>query len=524
MGPDAERGVSMKTLRWLLPALVLCTQLAGCPYEEYRIELRDRQGELERTLVYVEHGRSAATQPAPDQPATPVPSKEAERLATLYPERPAPGPGDGVRHAFRGRFKQDMPNDVGNHGTYAHYPSRLGWVSAYAERFRGSDDPAGGMQQAHKNVDRLVELIAQWLGKELAGKPEAAKLQRFVREDLRRDLQNLRLYAWLFGNRERLIVGSAADEKAGAQPADEDDKPPLALGRMLTREQAQNVIAMNAISLAAQYLVERKYVLPSEAPSLVRALKNEDEKAILALLETVLRRKAGLENKDIFKALLDLLGNPDRAKASWGAFLMTTPEYARLVQEHQKDNERIRREGGTPNEQPPEPAQVAENLLSGAVPPLLQIAADVLKVTLHVEGKLIYANGEHDPAKMQVTWSGKLGDEEGENNEPVTVLPVVCAAAWGKADEKYQKEHFGRVAITDQALLEYCLWRQALPDKRAREWDAYVDKLRPGPALAKAAAEFRFSGPLPPPATQPADDPDVEMARKLLKLAAGLEQ
>jgi len=512
----------MKTLRWLLPAVVVCTQLAGCPYEEYRIDLRDRQGELERTLVYVEHGRSAATQPAPGQPATPALSDEVRHLAKLYAERIEPPEGEGVRYAFRGRFKQDMPNDVGNHGTYVHYAGRLGWVSAYAERFRGSDDPAARMQQAHKNLDRLVDLIAQWLGRELAGKPEIDKLQRFVREDLRRDLQNLRLYAWLLGNRDRFIVaGAAAGGGEGDAAPGQDDKSPLTPGPTLSRDQAQDLVASTAFSLAAQYLVERKYVLASEVPSLVRALKNEDEKAILAMLETVLRRKCRLEDKSTIDALVSLLSNIDRAKASWEALLRTTPEYARLVQERRKEEDRVRREGGQVDAQEVAPSKVADDLLTGAVPPLLDIGNDVLRVVLHVEGELVYSNGEYDAGKMQVAWSGKLGDEEGKTSESAAVLPVVCTAAWAKADEKYQKEHFGRVALTGQNLLEYCLWRQALSAKRAKEWDTFLDKLRPGPALAKAAEEFRFSGPLSPPATQPADDPDVEMARKFLSLLAG---
>ena len=48
-------------------------------------------------------------------------------------------------------------------------------------------------------------------------------------------------------------------------------------------------------------------------------------------------------------------------------------------------------------------------------------------------------------------------------------------------DEKFQKEHLGKVALTGLDLLGYCLWSKGLNLDEADNWNTVLRDLRPGP-------------------------------------------
>ena len=475
--------------------------LAGCPHDEYKIEMTDRQAELERTL-HVSY---------PSDPESPSFSNKDElaRIRKLYPAV------ERGTYTFTKRFAGEMPNDVGGHGTHAHFATPLGWASAYLERFRGCDDIVGLRQRQLAAGNRIIDILRDWLAQETAGQKEADKLRRFLDGDFRRDMLNLLQYLWLYGNHERLILGPrdeppASQTQPGAaatpsappasQPASQPaaDLPP----EYLTRREAREMTGKTLLAMAAQYLVERKYCQRDDVPRLYRLFHEEDfARAVAPVLEKLLRTKAGLGDAETIQAVVSLLSNQERADESFKAALRKTPEYAKLLDERKKNKK--------PDDKPdqdsgPEPTKVFENLIHESTAFLFgDFAPAEITVVLKLGGELIDTNGQYDPKEKTIAWSGSLGSESTARN----LLPVVCYATWAKANEKFQKDHFGKIVLEGEELVQYCLWHKSLVPADAAEWDAFAAKLKPGEGLRAQVGGFRFSRLEPAPrgvTTQPA--------------------
>jgi hypothetical protein len=62
-----------------------------------------------------------------------------------------------------------------------------------------------------------------------------------------------------------------------------------------------------------------------------------------------------------------------------------------------------------------------------------------------------------------------------------------------QADEEFQKEHLGKVALTGDELMQYCLWRSSQDTHSGAEWDDFLAGLKPGTRLMERLDSFRFS-------------------------------
>jgi hypothetical protein len=100
-----------------------------------------------------------------------------------------------------------------------------------------------------------------------------------------------------------------------------------------------------------------------------------------------------------------------------------------------------------------------------------------------------YSNGSWNQALKEVVWKS---DIEGRTNE--SHFPFFCYASWVRPGQKYQEEHFGKVALTGDGLLGYCLWRGGLDKSGGAQWDDFVASLRPGGELVKRVNASRLQG------------------------------
>jgi len=112
---------------------------------------------------------------------------------------------------------------------------------------------------------------------------------------------------------------------------------------------------------------------------------------------------------------------------------------------------------------------------------------------LNTNGSPNYCNGRWDESARKVLWDTSIGDRTKTN-----ALPFTCYASWGQANETFQTEHFGKIALTGDGLIKYCLWRGGQSLQQGGEWDAFLAGLQPGPELAKRLDAFRFSNETPP--------------------------
>jgi hypothetical protein len=201
------------------------------------------------------------------------------------------------------------------------------------------------------------------------------------------------------------------------------------------------------------YLIERGYVRPTDNPS-------PDDKYLLLLFRGVLRRAAAA------------MGHPADAPLP--------PVLARLLEKgrHTEAFETGRTAIGMSEEE----------FQALVAPTRIGMGGDVAQfdVIWHDTDRPAVTNGEYKEASRELHWQAR-------NCQPME-LPAILFAAWADANEDFQKEHFGRVLLVDEPLVDYNRWRSQLsPDHRA-EWDKFVDSLEPGPGLIERLRRFRFAG------------------------------
>ena len=154
--------------------LVFCVVLAGCEEYTYEITMSPAGDQVVRRVVCSKN----------------MPQAVLGKLAKLYPQR------TGER-TFEGKFSGELPKDVGGAGTYHCFMTSMGSLSIYSERFRGDDDLDGKLVKMRDWADKLTDLIIGWLESELGNDNNFDKLRKFCDENLRKDIKNLSLLAWM---------------------------------------------------------------------------------------------------------------------------------------------------------------------------------------------------------------------------------------------------------------------------------------------------------------------------------------
>ena len=420
---------------------MLAFALAGCQHNYYVLEITPEGNAIQRVLT--------CWQQVDQQPPrlNPLPADELARIEKLYGKPPA-GADKGKR-IFRGRFTGKTPADVGGAGSYTHFASPLGTLSAYAERFRGNDDPEALWAKRRAAVDQLIDLVLGWLESELKADPNFPKLRQFLDKDLRYDLKNIAFY---------VLAGNSLEGQKGAERGD-----PWAR--------------------AAQYLYERGYFTPKEVPMLVRAAESSDPAALLAVVQRFLAGKMGVAPKEPIPPSLAFLADAKRVEQSWNGYVRTTELFKKRQADWEKEQKK------EPNPKPPlTPEQLLENLIVEAF-----LDTDVLFSANNLEVKLacgvepFATNGQWDAKDKAVTWKASLSKDKSP--------PEFCYAFWSEPNPANQEKHFGKVVLAGEALAEYLLWYRGLTPDEMRQWDALVAGLKPAMDAKKALDEFRFGGP-----------------------------
>jgi hypothetical protein len=425
--------------------LLILLLAAGCDHNVYELLLQPQDSGMKRTLECrrVDSG-------AQGEVLKPMLQDELDRLAAVYGV--PPDPTEARRFAFAGEFADRTPADIGGAGTYHCWRSSLGALSAYAERFRGSDDQAAAIEKRELAADRLTELLGAWLQTRLGQAKEWGQFQAFLSNVFRRDLRNLAVMAWA-GHfvQDTGFVGATGSSAAAS------------------------------LARALLFLSEHGYLLPGELPAWGRAIRDQEGVhgslgSLAPLIADAVARRAGLAaDAEVIVALRGLLAQKT-LEEEVNAWLQTTPEWRVKVAEWETRQ----------REDPDAPMEVLSDLAfeAAGLGPGSSSEGDELRLRLALPVKPFYSNGTWDTAKREVAWQTSLPGEER--------TPYLAYASWAAPDETAQKQRFGRVLLRDQALADYVLWVQGLAQEEAAEWDAFVAGLRPDAALAARLAEFRF--------------------------------
>ena len=90
-----------------------------------------------------------------------------------------------------------------------------------------------------------------------------------------------------------------------------------------------------------------------------------------------------------------------------------------------------------------------------------------LTATLALPREPLGTNGVWKADEQRVEWKAALPpNDEPTNSRVQRSLPDILFALWVEPAAEKQIEHFGKVVLNDQELIQYCLWRCGLPEKR----------------------------------------------------------
>ena len=419
--------------------------VTGCPQKEYIVELKPQGSGVERTLVfYCADGVNTNT-------GTPIylsfDPAELAMITALYPAHSLTN--DGNRYAVRGQFNNELPHDVGGAGVFTNLTTSLGSVGFYMERFRGNDDLVGMTERRFKAADQLADIYVGWSQMELGRQPGYDKLHKFLDVNLRRDLKNLSSYCWEL---------------------------------QLANQYKTNAIEEYAVRYG-QYLFERGYFTLGEIPGLFRDLSSNDPQAMPLRVQRLLARKMGVADGTPIPPSLAFFADETKRGKSFDEYFAGTELYRTKLKQWEKDKKL------NPDTKKPESEKVADDAVGNLLEFNLFGQGDHLVVHLSLPAAPVHSNGRWDNALKQVVWDSHIGDRTN-----ATQLPFSCYASWTKANEAFQNEHLGKVALNGDELTEYCLWRNTLDLQRGNEWDAFLSGLKPGTELIEKLDAFRFSG------------------------------
>lgn len=445
--------------------ITLLVLAAGCS-SRYRYEITIRPADegvarsaggaaaFERTITFWKSsGSNAAIQE--------FPKADLDRIAAAYGAT-APAKLD-QKHTFSRAFTGKMPAEIENSGTLSRWVSPFGTATLYMERFGGNDDVFGQFEKRKKAVDRLADLVIDWLESELGREPNWPKLRLFLDTDLRRDIQNLSAL---------MLVASGEEDSLTMRPAKPESSSADAEETMLFR--------------ALQYLTERGYLEARDLPALVASMEDHGSLA-MQWGERFLREKLELAENAPRPAGLAFLADSETLLQSLDRYLRATPEYKKLEEEWEA------RRKENPDEPQPEGADVLNEPFRDAFFSirLFEDSTEV-SVTLHCPVPPYATNGSWDQAKGAIHWNTLQNGDTG--------LPTFFFANWAEPNTKAQVARFGKEILVGQALGEYVLWYAGLGPDLAAEWDAFLASLEPGPDLVGRIETFRFkSDPAPAP-------------------------
>lgn len=392
-----------------------------------------------------------------------TPENVRARLRELYERQLDP-------NTFAGGFGETLPNDIGGFGKYVYLQNPMGRVCLYVERLPGQDSQALEVQQALGNADRLVDILVDWLEMELGDNPNFEKLRVFCDGTLREDIKNLSLYSWMH-------------ERASGDPGE-------MFGRVLL------------------YLYERGYFTLDDIARL--STSTDKEEFALSHFRRIITEKLDYPDDVKEGEGLEFLRDPNALTASVNRYIDSERFRERLTRE-------AREETGDPSlvldpcDVPGKIEDVGRMFFETFFLDIFGPSGDKITVKLLCPGKPCEGNGQWDEQSRQLIWSDQSGADE---------LPFLCYAVFGLADEAFQNEHFGKVVIQNEQLVEYSFWYKGLGPEQRAQWDGFVVGLDGGEDVSAKVESFRFKSVAPRPnGTDPAAGDLSDLPRRLIAAA-----
>jgi hypothetical protein len=486
--------------RRLFLALVAFCGVVGCTRHEYDIDMEPDGAAVKRTTRIKWRSDADADNPQDKSQKNTAFREAVQRLAKAYGEQPPESPG--ARFAASGRFATRLPDDVGGFGRFVRWESDLGSVVSYAERFRGDDDLYGAFQDTGASVDQIVDLVIGWTETEARGLADWMTVRAFLDGPFRRDLHNLALLSWSlnFLPMEPPKVGVEAREQP--QPGAESHMPTeprkaaasereIAAGKQADDE-AQ--IAAEIAMRAALYLAERGYFSVEEAPAIARALRSRKSGLAMRIVRTSLASRLRPIAPQFNVEKLAFLQSGESLVESWQRYFVGTDYFRKrrpqVLAAMKRKLQRSNVAHATITDQEVASQMITE-LLVKAFASFFRHAFedhDELHLSLRAPHAPLWTNGRWIDAEKTIEWTRvlPLTSAAGE-------IPAFCFAIWSEPNLETQRRLFGRAALDDRLLIEYCLWHSGLTPSDRKEWDDFVKTLTNDAKSQQKLTAFRFA-------------------------------
>lgn len=438
--------------------------VTGCPHNDYTVELKPHGDGIQRTLIfYCADGTDKKTGDPQYHDFDPA---ELAAISACYPAGNLTN--TSTFHLAWGDFTNTFPGDVGGTGTYAQFTTSLGAAGIYAERFRGNDDLAGVAERRFQAVDQVTDLFLGWSKMQLGHEPGYDQLRQFLDINFRRDLKNAIAY--------------------------------LSEGQFINTYKTNT--DQEFLVRIGEYLLERGYFSAGEIPGLFRNFSENDAPALRQRLQRLVARKMGIPDTQPIPASLAFLADENTLNKSLNKYLVTTKLYRAQLKRWQTAKKL------KADLKKPEPDDVFGDDFGNLIAFNFFSDSDHLSVKLALPAAPLHTNGKWDETHQQVIWNTDLVERSNVVN-----APFFCFANWVQPNKSFQRQHFGKVALTGEPLTQYCLWRNSLAVAQGEQWDTFLSSLNSGPDLIKTIENFRFTSEppakenIPASTTSPSDYP-----------------
>ena len=463
----------------LCAALAACVWLAACGPTWYSITLTPKGPVMERKIT---------------QRFGP---EELDRVAMIYSqeidaETIAKFEKSSVEKiSLTGTFGVNMPADSHNRGVYVYCDSPLGSAAVYTERFGGRYDLAAMLREQEEAFNAFWDVLLLHLDALVGDSADYAALRSFADTTMRADMWDLVLE----------LTMSDLGEDATRNLSGLDEMPDDASDKIMR---------------ALHFLDVRGYITLQEAFDITTGEFDDGEWypfAVKTLGQSVGRRM-GMDDGAMpaaFEALMDyteeqLEEEVDRIRANDERIVDILAQFGDDLDSVSADLDGII---------VVEPSVSIEPLVNRAFLfdfDLLDFGGEARDVTLYIPVKPYLTNGawiegdesETSEEQSHIEWQYPLA-----SIAPGGDLAQVIYAFWAEPAEDYQVEHFGLRVLDDSSLADQCRWRQLLGPSLRKEWDTFIEGLRPGPDLAATLRGFLFSIEEP----LESDDPNASRSR-----------
>lgn len=404
---------------WLLAGISLA--LVGCGRTVYEIEMTPVENGLERRVtVFVETEDGSVKRASYD---------DLGRLDRVYALRES-GRAE-IKQSFSGTFGDELPDDVGNFGRFVHYPSTLGTLYTYTERFGQGIDPVTALATSQEAAEHLGKIAADLMRVQMKAKGWTEGPNRFLNESLSHDAKNLSL-VW--------------NMNAGIRSGDPEE-------------------VLQAGITALHYLIEYGY-MDMRVLSLV--LVSDDLETEDSTDRFVSSFFMSCANKLEADGVWLRIGSTSELEHAWE---MYTSEPRNAIEAADQFLDEVS-EFAAGELESSTPEDILVSLVLTAFPFSFDLFGSNPRATIRMASSAepLITNGKWDSETSQVLWTMYLE----EDSHPSALRWQMAFSIWVEPDRATQNRLFGGVVLNEQALAHFCRLESEMgPDDQAA-WKSFI--------------------------------------------------